>query len=118
MLSFNGTPVLNLQHLAEMVTACTDEQLRFDCEYSEVIIINSQAAAASTAGVLKSHSIPAAMSADLKQAVAVEWPPADVQQQEQQEANGSAGAAAGAAAAAAVVAAAAAAPAAEGGTSS
>lgn len=31
---FNGTPVRNLRHLAEMVLACTDTHMRFDVDYS------------------------------------------------------------------------------------
>jgi hypothetical protein len=31
---FNGTPVRNLRHLAEMVLACTETHMRFDVEYS------------------------------------------------------------------------------------
>jgi hypothetical protein len=75
VLAFNGTPVLNLQHLAQMVTACQDTHLRFDCEYYETIVLDRQQAAAGTADVLKTHSIPAAMSADLQQALQVQWPP-------------------------------------------
>ncbi|KAF6260729.1 trypsin-like cysteine/serine peptidase domain-containing protein [Scenedesmus sp. NREL 46B-D3] len=69
VLAFNGTPVLNLQHLAQMVTACQDTHLRFDCEYYETIVLDRQQAAAGTADVLKTHSIPAAMSQDLQQAL-------------------------------------------------
>jgi hypothetical protein len=76
VLAFNGTPVLNLQHLAEMVTACQETHLRFDCEYYETIVLDRQQAAAGTADVLKTHSIPAAMSQDLQQALQVQWPPA------------------------------------------
>ncbi|WIA13005.1 hypothetical protein OEZ85_006615 [Tetradesmus obliquus] len=76
VLAFNGTPVLNLQHLAEMVTACQEPHLRFDCEYYETIVLDRQQAAAGTAGVLKTHSIPGAMSQDLQQALQVQWPPA------------------------------------------
>lgn len=31
---FNGTPVRNLRHLAEMVLACTEPHMRFDVDYS------------------------------------------------------------------------------------
>lgn len=34
MHKFNGQPVRNLRHLAEMVAACTDPQMRFDVDYS------------------------------------------------------------------------------------
>lgn len=32
MLRFNGTPVRNLAHLARLVTASTEDYLRFDLE--------------------------------------------------------------------------------------
>lgn len=33
VLSFNGTAVRNLRHLAEMVLACKEQFMRFDVEY-------------------------------------------------------------------------------------
>eukprot|EP00878_Enallax_costatus_P022522 GHUV01023896.1.p1 GENE.GHUV01023896.1~~GHUV01023896.1.p1 ORF type:complete len:352 (+),score=75.57 GHUV01023896.1:1558-2613(+) len=82
--SFNGTPILNLKHLASLVTSCKDDFLRFDCDYHETIIVHRHQAEQGTAEVLRSHSIPAAMSADLQQVLQVTWPPqpaATVQQQ-------------------------------------
>eukprot|EP00879_Flechtneria_rotunda_P023379 GHRR01024729.1.p1 GENE.GHRR01024729.1~~GHRR01024729.1.p1 ORF type:complete len:243 (+),score=69.46 GHRR01024729.1:202-930(+) len=73
---FNGTPVLNLQHLAQLVTSCQEDHLRFDLEYHETVIINRQQAVTGTAEVLQAHNIPAAMSADLQQALQLTWPPA------------------------------------------
>lgn len=75
VLKFNDTPVRNLRHLAELVTSCQDDFLRFDCDYNETIIVKRQQAEQGTAEVLKAHSIPAAMSADLQQALQVTWPP-------------------------------------------
>jgi hypothetical protein len=89
LLRFNGTKVLNLQHLAEMVAACSEEQLRFDLEYSEVVIIDRQQAAQGTQEVLQAHSIPAALSADLQRKLQVPWPPTQPTEDEtRQSANG------------------------------
>lgn len=34
MHKFNGQPVRNLRHLAELVLTCAEPQMRFDVEYS------------------------------------------------------------------------------------
>ncbi|GBF92582.1 protease Do-like [Raphidocelis subcapitata] len=74
VLSFNGTRVHNLRHLAQLVTACTDPYLRFDCEYREAVVLDSAAAFADTAAVLDAHGIPAAVSPDLREGLPP-WPP-------------------------------------------
>jgi len=77
VLSFNGARIHNLRHLAELVTACADEYLRFDCEYREAVVLDRAAAFRDTAAVLEAHSIPAAVSADLQQGLPA-WPPGAV----------------------------------------
>lgn len=106
--------MLNLQHLAELVTTCTDDYLRFDSDYREAIVLDRASAVRGTHQVLQAHSIPAAMSADLQQALQITaWPPPleDVQDKNGAGSSGSVQqvAATGPAAATAVVAAAAAA---------
>lgn len=75
---FNGTPISNLRHLAEMVIACDTPFLRFDCDSNEVIVIERETAIASTLEAMEAHSIPHAMSADLRKALP-QWvaPPGD-----------------------------------------
>ena len=34
VLKFNGTPVRNLRHLAQLSTACTEPFMRFDLDYN------------------------------------------------------------------------------------
>ena len=34
VLKFNGTPVRNLKHLAQLTSACSDPFMRFDLEYN------------------------------------------------------------------------------------
>ena len=41
--------------------------MRFDLEYNEVVVVEAAQAAQATADVLISHSIPFAMSSDLRQ---------------------------------------------------
>ena len=36
VLKFNGTPLVNLKHLAELVIACQETFMRFDMDYNEV----------------------------------------------------------------------------------
>ncbi|KAI7842528.1 hypothetical protein COHA_003882 [Chlorella ohadii] len=67
---FNGQPVRNLRHLAEMVLTCAEPQMRFDVEYSEVIVIDTAAAREATEEILRLHSIPAMASKDLTDVVA------------------------------------------------
>ncbi|PRW56735.1 Protease Do-like 9 isoform A [Chlorella sorokiniana] len=67
---FNGQPVRNLRHLAELVLTCTEPQMRFDVEYSEVIVIDTAAAREATEEILRLHSIPAMASKDLSEVLA------------------------------------------------
>lgn len=48
ILAVNSTPIVNLPHLAQIVTSCTSDYLCFDCDYNETIVINRQQAAAGT----------------------------------------------------------------------
>jgi len=64
--SFNGVPLKNLSHLKQLVEECTEEYMKFDLEYSEVLILETAAAKASTPEILEVHSIPSAESMDLR----------------------------------------------------
>ncbi|KIZ00510.1 hypothetical protein MNEG_7454 [Monoraphidium neglectum] len=75
VLAINGAPVRNLAHLAELVAGCREQYLRFDCEYREAVVLDREEAFRDTAAVLEAHGIPAALSADLQQALPA-WPPA------------------------------------------
>ncbi|GAB4817615.1 hypothetical protein N2152v2_004661 [Parachlorella kessleri] len=87
--SFNGTPVRNLRHLAEMVLACKEPYMRFDVDYDEVIILESAAARAATEEMLQLHSIPNIVSKDLLDLLPStqhpQPPPQQHQQPEQQQ---------------------------------
>jgi hypothetical protein len=63
--AFNGAPVRNLRHLAELVLACTEAFMTFELEYHELIVLDSATAAVATAEVLGVHSIPAMASRDM-----------------------------------------------------
>ena len=58
--------VNNLTQLWTMLEACTDDFLRFELEFNEIVVLNTQAARAATQDVLTTHCIPAEMSSDLK----------------------------------------------------
>jgi len=66
VLKFNGEKIKNLQHLAEKVDACEEEFMKFDLEYCELVVLNSEEAIAATADVLDTHAIPASQSKDIK----------------------------------------------------
>ncbi|CAM6052277.1 unnamed protein product [Sphagnum compactum] len=66
VLAFNGTPVRNLKHLANMVETCDGQFLRFDLEYQQIVVLEAAAAKAATPEILFTHCIPSAMSDDLK----------------------------------------------------
>ncbi|GMN45835.1 hypothetical protein TIFTF001_015023 [Ficus carica] len=56
----------NLKSLASMVESCTDEYLRFDLEYQQIVVLRTKTAKAATLDILATHCIPSAMSDDLK----------------------------------------------------
>ncbi|KAM7471331.1 hypothetical protein LguiA_009514 [Lonicera macranthoides] len=66
VLAFNGQPVKNLKSLADMVESCTDEFLKFDLEYQQIVVLQTKTAKAATLDILTTHCIPSAMSDDLK----------------------------------------------------
>ncbi|CAI9766755.1 unnamed protein product [Fraxinus pennsylvanica] len=64
--AFNGMPVKNLKSLASMVESCEEEFLKFDLEYEQIVVLQTQKAKAATKDILAMHCIPSAMSDDLK----------------------------------------------------
>lgn len=48
--------------------------MRFDFEYNELVVIETAAAVGATQEALTSHSVPFAMSVDLRKA-GLAWPP-------------------------------------------
>ena len=63
--AFNGVPVRNLRHLAEMVLSCKEPFMKIDVEYHELLVLKTETVAAATDEVLKAHSIPSVVSKDL-----------------------------------------------------
>lgn len=66
----NGTPVRNLQHLAELLGEGDQEKkvsmVRLQLQSNMVLILKADAAAAATADVLEKYGIPSATSRDLR----------------------------------------------------
>ncbi|EME27544.1 serine-type endopeptidase isoform 1 [Galdieria sulphuraria] len=58
LLHFNGTRVENLCHLANLIDETSEEFLRFDLEFDEVIVIEKQAALEQSSQILVQHGIP------------------------------------------------------------
>ena len=72
MTKLNGTTLRNLEHLAWLVTNSRDGKLTFEIRGSTPIVLDADIAKASTAGTLQDHSIPHALSKDLR-AQAEQW---------------------------------------------
>ncbi|MFS7980123.1 putative protease Do-like, PDZ domain-containing protein [Helianthus anomalus] len=66
VLAFNKKPVKNLKSLAAMVESCTEEFLKFDLEYEQIVVLRTKMAKKATRDILLTHCIPSAMSDDLK----------------------------------------------------
>lgn len=65
VLRVNGTPVHNLAHLAQLVTACTAPFVRFELEWHKVVVIDHAKATKLTDEILRQNAIPAAYSKGL-----------------------------------------------------
>nr|XP_043616475.1 protease Do-like 9 [Erigeron canadensis] len=66
VLAFNNKPVKNLKSLADMVESCSEEFLKFDLEYQQIVVLRTEMAKKATQNILLTHCIPSAMSDDLK----------------------------------------------------
>lgn len=69
VLAFNGQTVRNLKDLANMVERCTDEYMKFDLEYDQIIVLRTEESKAETSRILSANHIPASMSNDLKESL-------------------------------------------------
>ncbi|CAL9078576.1 unnamed protein product [Musa textilis] len=65
VMAFNGKPVKNLRTLANMVENCSEEFLKFDLEYQQIVVLQTKTAKAATPDILATHCIPSAISEDL-----------------------------------------------------
>jgi S1-C subfamily serine protease len=63
--AFNGEPVRNLRHLAEMVLNCKERFMKFDVEYHELLVLETAVVAGATEEAVQAHSIPSMVSKDL-----------------------------------------------------
>jgi hypothetical protein len=68
VLRVNGVRVHNLAHLAQAVAACDDAYVRFDLEWSKVLIIHNAKARAVGGDILLQNAVPAAHSPGLMEA--------------------------------------------------
>ena len=63
----NGVRLNSLKHLLSLVESNSEKMLRFDLEpHDELVVLEAEAIAAVTKELLRSHSIPADRSDDLK----------------------------------------------------
>jgi len=61
----NDEKVRNLRQVWDIISACSDEYLRFGLHNNLVLVLSSEDAKKATAQALEQHSIPAALSPDL-----------------------------------------------------
>ncbi|ERM99532.1 hypothetical protein AMTRI_Chr10g230760 [Amborella trichopoda] len=66
VLAFNGQPIKNLKHLANLVENYEGEFLQFNLDYQQIVVLETKTARAATVDILTTHCIPAAMSDDLR----------------------------------------------------
>ncbi|CAO2144641.1 unnamed protein product [Urochloa humidicola] len=67
VVSFNGQPVKNLKNLVTMVENCKDKFLKFDLEFGQIVILETETSKAATnKDILTARCIPSAMSDDLR----------------------------------------------------
>ncbi|KAJ6729507.1 PROTEASE DO-LIKE 2 CHLOROPLASTIC [Salix viminalis] len=65
VLKFNGTPIKNIRHLAHLVDSCKNKYLVFEFEDNYVVVLEREAASASSFHILKDYGIPSERSSDL-----------------------------------------------------
>lgn len=83
VLKVNGQRVVNLAHLAHLVSTCSDKFVRFDLEWNKVIYIAHDKATKMLPDILEQNSIPAAHSKGL-----LDMPhPGNSPQQQQQDSS-------------------------------
>ncbi|CAL5228784.1 g11976 [Coccomyxa viridis] len=68
--SVNGTPVKNLEGLVTAVEECKEHFLKFQLEYSQLVIMETEAARAATKDILTMHYIPHDRSEELRNSAA------------------------------------------------
>ena len=73
LLRFNGKEVKSLKSLATMVLACKEKYCRFDLEYNELVILETDRLRKATLDIMENHAVPHAMSADLRKELGP-WP--------------------------------------------
>ncbi|KAB5569409.1 hypothetical protein DKX38_003202 [Salix brachista] len=65
VLKFNGTPIKNIRHLAHLVDSCKNKYFVFEFEDNYVVVLEREAASASSFHILKDYGIPSERSSDL-----------------------------------------------------
>lgn len=66
VIKVNEQPVNNMQDLVKVVESSTEQYLRFDLDYNQVVILDKKEALAATASILEQHCIPSDRSVDLQ----------------------------------------------------
>ncbi|XP_061968723.1 protease Do-like 2, chloroplastic isoform X2 [Populus nigra] len=67
VLKFNGTRIKNIHHLAHLVDSCKNKYLVFEFEDNYLVVLEREAASASSFYILKDYGIPSERSSDLSE---------------------------------------------------
>ncbi|XP_024450989.1 protease Do-like 2, chloroplastic isoform X2 [Populus trichocarpa] len=67
VLKFNGTQIKNIHHLAHLVDSCKNKYLVFEFEDNYLVVLEREAASASSFYILKDYGIPSERSSDLSE---------------------------------------------------
>ncbi|XP_034919444.1 protease Do-like 2, chloroplastic isoform X3 [Populus alba] len=67
VLKFNGTQIKNIHHLAHLVDSCKNKYLVFEFEDNYLVVLEREAASASSFHILKDYGIPSERSSDLSE---------------------------------------------------
>lgn len=66
LIKVNDKKVNNLEEFVKVVEETDDKYIRFDLEYNQVVILDKEAALASTQSILDQHCIPSDRSLELQ----------------------------------------------------
>jgi hypothetical protein len=62
IVQFNGVPIINLAHLAQMVDATTEGEMVFMMDRGEIIVLDAPAAHKATGDIAFRHGLPSSRS--------------------------------------------------------
>lgn len=75
LLSFNGQPVRNLEHLARLLVSCSSEPfLRLQLADGQLLVVDGATVQQATVKILKANELSHAISNGLRTRLGTNWP--------------------------------------------